>query len=273
MTFKPNFDIKALLEAGVHYGHKKNLWNPKMKQFIYGIKDKTHIIDLRKTAPMLYTALQVIYSIAAQNGRILFVNTKKQSRDIVKYNASKCGQCYVHHRWLGGMLTNWATISNSIKTLDNYEKCIEDTDNYTKKEILTMTRKRDKLEEAIGGIRTMGGKPDVLFLIDTKTHCIAIEEAKKLNIKIIAVVDTNSNPDDVDYIIPGNDDSRKSIELFCQLASEAALAGIKHSSLSAANAKASVEAGEKKIAVSKEVKEVVVDKKEINKKEEINKKG
>ena len=227
MTFQPNFDIKTLLEAGVHFGHKKNLWNPKMQDYIYGIRNKTHIIDLRKTAPLLFNALKVIYSVASQNGRILFVNTKKQSTDIVKEIASKCGQYYVNYRWLGGMLTNWSTVSSSIKTLKKYEKILEEEeDNYTKKELLNFSRKKEKLEKAIGGIRNLGGVPDVLFIIDVKTHVIAVQEARKLNIPIIGVVDTNSTPENIDYVIPGNDDSRKSIELYCNLVADATLAGM-----------------------------------------------
>lgn len=230
MTFKPNFDIKTLLEAGAHFGHKKNLWNPLMQKYIYGIKNKVHIIDLQQTAKMLYEALKVIHSIAAQNGRILFVNTKRQSTDVVKEAASRCGQCYVNHRWLGGMLTNWSTVSSSIKTLKNYEKILdEEGDNYTKKELLTFARKRDKLERALGGMRNLGGRPDVLFVIDVKTHAIAVQEAQKLNIPVIAVVDTNSNPEGIDYVIPGNDDSRRSIELYCNLVADTVLAGIQQS--------------------------------------------
>ncbi|WPX96256.1 30S ribosomal protein S2 [Candidatus Bandiella euplotis] len=234
MDFKVDFDIKALLEAGAHFGHKKNLWNPQMAQYIYGIKNKVHIIDLQQTASMLLEALKVVYSIAAQNGRILFVNTKKQSTDVVKEAASRCGQCYVNHRWLGGMLTNWSTISSSIKTLQNYDKIIgEQSDNYTKKELLTFARKRDKLERAIGGMRNLGGKPDVLFVIDVKTHAIAVQEAKKFNIPVIAVVDTNSSPEGIDYVIPGNDDSRRAIELYCNLVADTILAGIQKSLTSA----------------------------------------
>ena len=227
MTFKPNFDIKALLEAGAHFGHKKNLWNPLMQKYIYGIKNKVHIIDLQQTATMLFEALKVVHSIAARNGRILFVNTKRQSTDVVKEAASRCGQYYVNHRWLGGMLTNWSTVSSSIKTLKGYEKILEEEgNNYTKKELLTFARKKEKLERALGGMRNLGGLPDVLFVIDVKTHAIAVQEAQKLNIPIIAVVDTNSSPEGVDCVIPGNDDSRRSIELYCNLVADAALAGM-----------------------------------------------
>ena len=229
MTFQPNFNIKTLLEAGVHFGHRKNMWNPQMEEYIYGMKNKTHIIDLRKTAPLLFNALKVIYSIASQNGRILFVNTKKQSTDIIKEAASRCGQYYVNYRWLGGMLTNWSTVSSSIKTLKGYEKILEEEGSYTKKELLQFSRKKEKLEKAIGGIRDLGGTPNVLFIIDVKTHVIAVQEAKKLNIPIIAVVDTNSTPEGIDYVIPGNDDGRKAIELYCNLVADATLAGMQES--------------------------------------------
>jgi small subunit ribosomal protein S2 len=228
MLHKPNFSIRNLLEAGVHFGHKHSLWNPKMKEYIYGIKNKVHIIDLHQTAYHIYSALQVIYNIASQNGRILFVNTKKQSTDIVKNAAIKCGQYYVNHRWLGGMLTNWSTISSSIKTLKKYEDILNLTDSrYTKKELLNFSRKKEKLERAIGGIRNLGDLPDILFIIDVKTHAIAVQEANKLGIPVVAIVDTNSSITGVDFIIPGNDDSRKSINLYCNLISDAVLEGIK----------------------------------------------
>jgi small subunit ribosomal protein S2 len=227
MSHKPNFTIKSLLEVGAHFGHKKNLWNPEMGKYIYGVKNKVHIIDLQQTAYHLYKTLQVIFGIASKNGKILFVNTKKQSTDVVKDAAVRCGQYYVNHRWLGGMLTNWSTISSSIKTLKKYEEILEsEDDKYTKKELLNFSRKKEKLEKAIGGIRNLGGLPDILFVIDVKIHAIAIQEANKLNIPVIAIVDTNSSPKGVDFVIPGNDDSRKSIELYCNLIADAALAGI-----------------------------------------------
>lgn len=226
MSYKPNFNIKSLLEVGAHFGHKKNLWNPEMEKYIYGVKNKIHIIDLQKTAYHLYNTLQVIFSIASKKGKILFVNTKKQSTDVVKDTAVRCGQYYVNHRWLGGMLTNWMTVSSSIKTLKIYEEVLEaEEGKYTKKELLNFSRKKEKLEKAIGGIRNLAGLPDILFVIDVKTHSIAIQEANKLNIPVIAVVDTNSSPKGVDFIIPGNDDSRKSIELYCNLVADAVLAG------------------------------------------------
>jgi small subunit ribosomal protein S2 len=230
MSYKPNFSIKSLLEVGAHFGHKKNLWNPEMGKYIYGVKNKIHIIDLQQTAHHLYNTLQVVFSIASKNGRILFVNTKKQSTDVVKSAATKCGQYYVNHRWLGGMLTNWSTVSSSIKTLKKYEEVLESEEGkYTKKELLNFSRKKEKLEKAIGGIRNLGGLPDILFIIDVKTHATAVHEANKLNIPVIAIVDTNSSPKGVDFVIPGNDDSRKSIELYCNLVADAILAGIENS--------------------------------------------
>jgi small subunit ribosomal protein S2 len=228
MSCKPNISIKNLLEAGVHFGHKKNLWNPKMKKYIYGVKNNIHIIDLQKTAYHLFIALKMLTSIASNNGRILFVNTKKQSTDIVKEAAKRCGQYYVNDRWLGGTLTNWSTISSSIKTLKSYEQILSSgEERYTKKELLKFNKKKEKLEQEIGGVRNLGGLPNVLFVIDVKTHTIAIKEAKKLRIPIFGVVDTNSSTDGIDFIIPGNDDSRKSIDLYCNLVSNAILSGIK----------------------------------------------
>lgn len=225
------YTIASLLEVGVHYGHKKNYWNPKMAEFIYGIKDNVHIIDLRKTVEYLEKALTFLRSIAAKNGRILFVSTKKQARDAIADNAKRCGQYYVNYRWFGGMLTNWKTISNSIKTLNRYEEMLasEEASLYTKKERLNIERKRNKLELALGGIRKLGKLPDVLFVIGLReSHC-AVAEAHKLGIPIIAIADTNVNIDSIDYIIPGNDDSRKAIELYCKLAAEAVLLGIEDS--------------------------------------------
>lgn len=233
MSYKPNFNIKSLLEVGAHFGHKKNLWNPEMSKYIYGIKNKVHIIDLQQTAHHLYNTLQIIFNIASKNGKILFVNTKRQSTDVIKDTALKCNQYYVNHRWLGGMLTNWSTVSSSIKTLKKYEEILESSDGkYTKKELLNFLRKKEKLEKAIGGIRNLGGLPDILFVIDVKTHAIAIQEANKLNIPVIAIVDTNSSPKGVDFVIPGNDDSRKSIELYCNLVADAVLAGVQDNELS-----------------------------------------
>ena len=226
MAYKPNISIKALLDAGVHFGHKKNLWNPMMREYIYGVKNKVHIIDLRQTACQLYSALKAIFAVTSNNGKILFVNIKKQSTEVVKAAAEKCDQYYVNHRWLGGMLTNWSTVSSSIKTLRSYEDILASKQkNYTKKELLDFTRKKEKLEKAIGGIRNLHGLPDILFVIDVKTHSIAVQEARKLKIPVFGIVDTNSSTDGIDFVIPGNDDSRKSIELYCNLVADAVLYG------------------------------------------------
>lgn len=227
MFYKNYYTMQLLLEAGVHYGHNKNLWNPKMAEYIYGVKNGVHIIDLQQTVIHLEKALIALKNIAAQNGRILFVSTKKQASDIIAENAQRCGQYYVNHRWLGGMLTNWMTVSASIKTLREHEAVLADNrQNLTKKERLVLDRKREKLNNVLGGIRNMGGMPDILFVIDTNEHELAIREANKLNIPVCAIVDTNSNPDGVDYIIPGNDDAKKAIETYCRLASDAVLLGV-----------------------------------------------
>ena len=229
MSKLPTTTISELLDAGVHFGHKQARWNPKMAPYIYGVKDDTHIIDLQQTVGLVQVALNVIYETVRKNGKVLFVSTKIQARDILAEYAEKCGQYYVNYRWLGGMLTNWGTISRSIKKLDNLEKTLndqEDLETYTKKEILDFTRKRDKLLESLGGIRNIGEKPDLIVVIDTNKEHLAIKEAVKLGIPIIAVVDTNSDPDNINYPIPGNDDAIRSIRLYCTLFSDAVLAGI-----------------------------------------------
>jgi small subunit ribosomal protein S2 len=225
-----NFTIRELLEAGVHFGHKKNFWNPKMLKYIYGTRNGVHIVDLQQTALRLKQALDVLKEIAANNGRVLFVGTKRSASELVAEFAKSCGQYYVNHRWLGGMLTNWNTVSNSIRTLQKYEGILSNPNStLTKKEKLDLDRKRIKLDNVLGGIRNMGGKPDALFVIDAKQEQLAIAEARALNIPIIAVVDTNSNPDNIDYVIPGNDDARKAIEIYSRLASEAILTGMQES--------------------------------------------
>jgi small subunit ribosomal protein S2 len=229
----PEFTIKQLLEEGVHFGHKKMRWNPKMAPYIYGEYNGIHIIDLQQTAPMLYEAMEVVRKTLKNNGRLLFVGTKRQASPIIAEVAKTCGQYFVNHRWLGGMLTNWNTISASIKTMENYEEILDKAEkglvHYTKKEILDMTRKKDKLEASLGGIRKMGGRPDVLFIIDTLKESLAIKEAKTLGIPVIAICDTNSNPDNIDYIIPGNDDATRAIKLYSKLIAQAALVGIQES--------------------------------------------
>jgi small subunit ribosomal protein S2 len=229
MSKIPSVSVNDLLDAGVHFGHKSARWNPKMAPYIYGIRDDIHIIDLRQTVGLLKNALNTIYEVARKNGKILFVSTKIQASDLIAEYSEKCGQYYVNHRWLGGILTNWDTISRSIKKLEGYEKTLADEElllSYTKKETLTLNRKKDKLLRAIGGIRAMGGRPDLIVIIDTNKEHIAIEESVKLGIPIVAVVDTNSDPDRISYPIPGNDDAIRSIRLYCDLFCNAILAGI-----------------------------------------------
>ncbi len=230
MVNLPEITIHNLAEAGVHFGHKTSRWNAKMAPYIYGVhqENRIHIIDLRTTLPLLKTALKALHDIAFQGGRILFVGTKFQATDIIANDAIRCGQYYVNNRWLGGTLTNFTTISSSIKTLVQYEKALSDEDSVlTKKELGNIEKKRQKLDRSLGGIRDMAGLPDILFVIDTNKEHIAVKEAQKLDIPIVAILDTNSNPDNITYPIPGNDDSRKSIELYCKLAADAILAGIK----------------------------------------------
>jgi small subunit ribosomal protein S2 len=223
----PHYTMRQLLEAGVHFGHQPRRWNPKMKPYIYGEHNRVHIIDLQKTVPMLHQAMEAVKDVIAKGGRVLFVGTKRQAADKVAEAAKACGQPYVNHRWLGGMLTNWKTISKSIHRLEDLEKQLEKGETgLTKKEMLSLTREKLKLDLALGGIREMGGRPDILFIIDTNKESIAIEEARKLGIPIIAVVDTNSNPDYIDYLIPGNDDASRAIELYCQLIAGSVLAGL-----------------------------------------------
>jgi small subunit ribosomal protein S2 len=222
-------EISTLLDAGVHFGHKASRWNPKMAPYIYGVRDDVHVIDLQQTAVLMQRALNVIYETVKKNGKILFVSTKIQASDIVAECAEKCGQYYVNHRWLGGMLTNWGTISGSIKKLDALEKILdneEECSGYTKKELLEMTRKKDKLLRSLGGIRNIGTKPNLIIVIDTNKEHLAIEEAVKLGIPIVAIVDTNCDPDKINYPIPGNDDAIRSIKLYCNLFADAVLAGI-----------------------------------------------
>ena len=233
MSSVPKFTINELIEAGVHFGHKTMRWNPKMSPYIYGVRNGIHIIDLQKTAPILYKTLKLINEVAINNGKILFVGTKRQASEIIAEAAKRCGQYYVNHRWLGGMLTNWETVSKSIKTLKDIQARIEsDNDSFkklTKKEKLELTRAADKLEKSLGGIAEMGGVPDILFVIDTNKEHIAVQEAKRLSIPVIGISDTNSDPEIVDYSIPGNDDATRSIKLYCRLVSDAVLGGIQES--------------------------------------------
>lgn len=227
MTAIPQFTIRELLEAGVHFGHRTMRWNPRMAPYLFGSRNGTHIIDLQQTAPLLHQALKAAYNVAKKNGRILFVGTKRQASDPIADAAARCGQYYVNHRWLGGMLTNWKTVSASIKTLRSIESKLQDPSlRFTKKEILGMERQAEKLRRSLGGIMDMGGKPDLLFVIDTNKESLALQEAKKLDVPVAAIVDSNSNPAGIDYLIPGNDDATRSIELYCRLVADAVLAGI-----------------------------------------------
>ena len=229
MSNLPKVSVGDLLDAGIHFGHKTSRWNPKMAPYIYGARDNIHIIDLQQTVPLMQIALKKIYETVKNNGKVLFVSSKVQATDLVAEYADKCGQFYVNNRWLGGMLTNWSTISKSIKKLNNIEKTLEDEEKivtFTKKEILDLTRKRDKLLKSLAGIRNIGGRPDLMVVIDTNKEHLAVSEAVKLGVPIVAVVDSNSDPDYIDYPVPGNDDAIRSIRLYCHLFAEAALAGI-----------------------------------------------
>ena len=224
----PSFTIRQLLESGVHFGHHTRRWNPKMTPYIFGVRNNIHIINLEETVPLLSQALSAIREVAAAGGRILFVGTKKSCSEIIAESAKSCGQYYVNHRWLGGMMTNFSTVSNSIKRLKELDEKLEseDINALSKKEVLKMTRDRDKLNNSLGGIKEMGGLPDMLFVIDTIKDSIAISEAKTLNIPVVAVLDTNSNPDGIDYPIPGNDDALRAVTLYCNLISESIIDGL-----------------------------------------------
>ena len=223
----PTFTMRQLLESGVHFGHHTRRWNPKMKPFLFGVRNNTHIVDLQQTVPMLHQALQALRDVAAGGGRILFVGTKRQGRDLIAQHAERCGQYFVNDRWLGGMLTNWTTISQSIKRLKDLSAELEDESSpRTKRELLELTRSRDKLERTLGGIKDMAGLPDILFVIDTVKEHLAIAEAKTLGIPVVAVVDSNSDPSDIAYPIPGNDDAIRAVNLYCQLAADAVLDGL-----------------------------------------------
>jgi len=214
----PEFSMRQLLEAGVHFGHNTRRWNPKMEQYIFGVRNGIHIIDLQQTAPMLHRAMTTIRDTVKGGGRVLFVGTKRQAATQISEAASRCGQYYVNHRWLGGMMTNWQTISNSIKRLRTLDDQLAgETEGLTKKETLGLTRERDKLDRALGGIKEMGGLPDILFVIDTNKESIAIAEANKLGIPVIGVIDSNSSPEGIDFPIPGNDDAIRAISLYCDL--------------------------------------------------------
>ncbi|MDB3925422.1 30S ribosomal protein S2 [Candidatus Pelagibacter sp.] len=217
----PNITIQQLLEAGVHLGHKTLRWNPKMKKYIFGKRDSIHIMDLTQTLELTKVALEKIYTTIANNGKILFVSTKKQASEAIAEVAKETDQYFVNYRWLGGMLTNWGTISGSIKKMKKYEAdLVAENRGFTKKELLKMSVKKDKLERSLGGIAEMKKTPDLVFIIDTNYESLAIAESVKLGIPIIAILDSNSNPDNIDYPIPGNDDARRSIDLYCNLIKE-----------------------------------------------------
>ena len=231
----PEFSMRQLLEAGVHFGHNTRRWNPKMEQYIFGVRNKVHILDLQQTVPMLHAALAAVREVTARGGRVLFVGTKRQASEIVAEAAGRCGQYYVNHRWLGGMLTNWKTITASIKRLHELQEMLgseEIINGLTKKEQLNLTRERDKLDRLLGGIKDMGGLPDMLFIIDTNKEELAVAEATTLNIPVIAVIDSNSSPHGVTFPIPGNDDAIRSITLYCDLVSAAVLDGLQQEAIS-----------------------------------------
>ncbi|HYS50055.1 MAG TPA: 30S ribosomal protein S2 [Xanthobacteraceae bacterium] len=224
----PEYSMRQLLEAGVHFGHQAHRWNPKMAEYIFGTRNNIHIVDLAKTVPMLHRALQAVSDAVAGGGRILFVGTKRQAQDAIADAAKRSAQYYVNSRWLGGTLTNWKTISNSISRLRKLEEMLGsgEAQAYTKKERLTLTREKDKLDRALGGIKDMGGLPDLMFVIDTNKEDIAIKEARRLNIPVAAIVDTNCDPDGITFTVPGNDDASRAIVLYCDLVAKAAIDGI-----------------------------------------------
>jgi small subunit ribosomal protein S2 len=235
----PDYNMRQLLEAGVHFGHQTHRWNPRMQQYLYGSRNKIHIIDLTQTVPLLHQALKTVRDVVAQGGRVLFVGTKRQASEGIADAAKRCAQYYVNHRWLGGTLTNWQTISNSIKRLRSIEERLgSGAQGLTKKEALDLARDKEKLERALGGIKDMGGVPDLLFVIDTNKEAIAIQEANKLGIPVVAVVDSNSNPEGIAFPIPGNDDASRAIALYCDLVARAVIDGI-----SAAQGSAGVDIG------------------------------
>ena len=223
----PDYSMRQLLEAGVHFGHQTHRWNPKMARYIFGARNNIHILDLSQSVPLLHQALKVVSDTVAGGGRVLFVGTKRQASEIVADAASRSAQYYVNARWLGGMMTNWKTISNSIARLRKVEEILaSDAQGFTKKERLNLERERDKLDRALGGIKDMGGTPDLMFVIDTNKEAIAIQEAKRLGIPVVAVIDSNCDPDVVDFPIPGNDDASRALSLYCDLISRACLDGI-----------------------------------------------
>jgi small subunit ribosomal protein S2 len=230
----PAFTMRQLLEAGVHFGHQSHRWNPKMQDYIFGVRNNIHIVDLTQTVPLLHQALLKVSDTVAGGGRVLFVGTKRQASEAISGAAERSAQYFINHRWLGGTLTNWKTISLSIRRLRQLDEILSgDGTGRTKKELLNLTREREKLNLSLGGIKDMGGTPDLLFVIDTNREAIAIAEARKLGIPIVAVVDTNCDPDGIDFPIPGNDDAGRAITLYCDLIARAAIDGLERSQQSA----------------------------------------
>ena len=229
----PAFNMCQLLEAGVHFGHQAHRWNPKMAPFIYGSRNKIHILDLTQTVPLLHQGLLKVSDTVAGGGRVLFVATKRQASEGIADAARRSAQYFINHRWLGGTLTNWKTVSQSIRRLRQLDDILADPQGRTKKEVLNLTRERGKLNQSLGGIKDMGGTPDLLFVIDTNKESIAIQEARKLNIPVVAIVDTNCDPDGIDYPVPGNDDAGRAVTLYCDLMARAALDGLERAQGSA----------------------------------------
>ncbi len=254
--------VSQLLEAGVHFGHHPRRWNPKMKPWIFGVRSNVHILNLQKTAPLFNKALAAIRDTVGSGGRVLFVGTKRQAADIIALAAQKSGQHFINHRWLGGMLTNWKTVSQSIRRLKMLDdRLSKDTAGLTKKELLMMQRDREKLQASLGGIREMGGVPDILFVIDTMQEALAIQEANKIGIPVVAVIDSNGCPDGVTYPIPGNDDAKRAIELYCNAVVDAILEGVQiHLKTAGVDLKAMERVSEK---VTKDLAKEMVEVKEV----------
>lgn len=248
----PTFTMRQLMETGAHYGHHTRRWNPKMAPYIFGVREGVHILDLSQTVPALNRALEAIREVSAKGGKVLFVGTKNQAADIVADAAKRCGAFYVNHRWLGGMLTNWKTVMGSIKRLKEIEAKAEkgELEGLTKKERLNMARDQEKLEASLGGIKDMNGRPDIMFVIDTVKEQLAIAEAKRLGIPVVAICDSNSDPDGIDYVIPANDDAIRAISLYCDLVAGAVLDGVQ-----AELAAAGVDVGAAEVAPQVKVKE------------------
>ncbi len=222
----PEFSMRQLLEAGVHFGHQTHRWNPKMAPYIFGARSNIHILDLSQTVPLLHQALKEVRDVAAKGGRVLFVGTKRAASEPVAQAAQRCAQYYVNHRWLGGMLTNWQTVSGSIARLKQLDAMDPNDAGLTKKELLNLARERERLDKTLGGIKDMGGKPDLMFVIDTNKEAIAIKEARRLGIPVVAILDTNCNPSEADIPVPGNDDAARAIQLYCELMADAVLDGM-----------------------------------------------